>query len=383
MTAEPVADLSVLTGRLQDACGLNPGPLCRSVYDTTHSKGLAGFASIALTKPLHIVVIVAVAVAVRAIVFRAIAKITSSADEGRLPTGLRPLGARARARFLDNSPLLYERRQQRAETIASVLRSIASFTVFGIAFVMILGELGLNLAPIVASAGIVGVAVGFGAQNLVRDFLTGMFMILEDQYGVGDVIDVGPASGSVEAVGLRTSRLRDVNGVVWHIRNGEIARVGNKSQGWSRALLDIPVAYHADIAQVRSVVKAAADTVWNDPGYSSVVLEEPEVWGVEAFEANHLVLRLVVKTAPLKQWDVARVLRERVKGAFDENGLEIPFPQRSIWVRASGDDQPQVGVSVSAAPKATDGEESPEQARPESSTGPQPAAPEGEGGQPS
>ena len=157
-----------------------------------------------------------------------------------------------------------ERRRQRAETVGTLLRSATTFLVFGIALVTILGELGINLTPIVASAGIVGVAVGFGAQNLVRDFLTGIFMILEDQYGVGDVIDVGPptasnpVSGTVEAVSLRITRLRDVNGVVWHVRNGEILRVGNMSLGWARAVVDVPVAPGTPIEEARRVLLAAA-----------------------------------------------------------------------------------------------------------------------------
>ncbi len=214
-----------------------------------------------------------------------------------------------------------------------MLRSFASFVILGIAVVLVLGELGINLAPIVASAGVVGVALGFGAQNLVRDFLSGLFMLLEDQYGVGDVIDAGPATGVVEGVSLRTTRLRDVEGNVWHIPNGTIARVANKSQEWSRALLDVEVAYGTDVEHATGVIKRVADEAWREAELSSEILEEPEVWGVERFDANGMAVRLVVKTRPLSQWTVARELRAGIKRAFEADGIEIPVPQRAVWHR--------------------------------------------------
>jgi hypothetical protein len=159
--------------------------------------------------------------------------------------------------------------------------------------------------PILASAGIIGVALGFGAQNLVRDYLNGIFMILEDQYGVGDAIDVGEASGIVESVGLRTTRLRNVDGTVWHVRNGEIVRVGNMSQGWSRALLDVSVAYGTDVDHAQEVIKRTADEVAAGEEVGRFVLDEPELWGVEGLGVDGIDIRLVVKTAPLEQWKVA------------------------------------------------------------------------------
>jgi small conductance mechanosensitive channel len=278
------------------------------------------------TTPARIALIVVLAVVLRALLNRAIGRLVTGAAEGSVPVVLRPLHDRAKGRLLEASPMLSERRRQRAETIGSVLRSVATLVVFTVAGAMVLAELGFDLGPVLASAGIVGVAVGFGAQNLIKDFLNGMFMILEDQYGVGDVIDAGEATGTVEAVGLRSTRLRDVAGTVWHIRNGEIVRVGNKSQGWARAVLDIPVALDTDVTHVRSVVKAAADEVWQDEAWSDKVVEEPEVWGVEELGASGLVIRLAVKTAPLEQWAVARELRERVKDAFDREAISIGVP---------------------------------------------------------
>ncbi len=276
----------------------------------------------------RLLLIVVVAVVVRAVLNRTVRRIVRSAVEGSVPVALRPLTARARA--LDTTVLLPERRRQRTETLGSVLRSIVSFGVVAVAGAMALSEVGLDLAPVVASAGIVGVAVGFGAQNLIKDFLTGIFMILEDQYGVGDVIDAGPATGTVEAVGLRTTRLRDVEGTVWHIRNGEIARVGNKSQGWARALLDLPLALDTDMALVRTVALSTAEGLWQDPDWAGKVLEQPEVWGLEHIGADGLLLRLVLKTAPLEQWTVAREVRERLIAAFGTAGIEIGVPQRLV-----------------------------------------------------
>ncbi|MCW2621843.1 MAG: mechanosensitive ion channel protein MscS, partial [Frankiales bacterium] len=187
----------------------------------------------ALVTGVRVVVVLVLAFAARAVVHHLIRRVVKGAVHGRVPRGIRPAEGAARPEL---QPLLTERRKQRADTIGSVLRSAASIMILTIAFTTVMSELGFDLGPVLASAGIVGVAVGFGAQNLVKDFLNGIFMLLEDQYGVGDVIDAGGASGTVEAVGLRVTRIRDVEGVVWHVRNGEIIRIGNKSQGWSRAL---------------------------------------------------------------------------------------------------------------------------------------------------
>ena len=217
---------------------------------------------------------------------------------------------------------------RRADTIGDLLRSIGSFGIWSIAGLTILGELGVDLGPLIAGAGIVGVALGFGAQNLVRDFISGIFMLMEDQYGVGDVIDAGPASGVVEAVTLRTTRLRDVQGDVWHIPNGNIERVANKSQQWSRALLDIQVSYLSDSERAAVVIKDVADGMWRDPDWSEEILSEPELWGVENLGPDGVVIRLVVQTRPLSQWNVARELRARIKAAFDAEGIQLAVPLR-------------------------------------------------------
>ena len=217
--------------------------------------------------------------------------------------------------------LVDERRHQRVRALGSILRSAASVTVFSIAAVVILGDLGINLAPLLASAGVVGLAIGFGAQNLVRDYLSGIFMLLEDQYGVGDVITVGGATGTVETVTLRITRLRDIHGIVWHVRNGTIEQVGNESQGWARAVIDFPVPYAADLSIIRTVLSDAIMTMWNEPSWRAVMLEEPEVWGAQEVSSDQVVMRIVVKTAPLRQWEVEREMRARVKDALGAAGI--------------------------------------------------------------
>ena len=196
---------------------------------------------------------------------------------------------------------------------------------------MMLSEIGVNIAPIIASAGILGIALGFGAQSLVSDFLSGIFMIFEDQYGVGDEVDLGEAVGTVEAVSLRVTRLRDVNGTVWYVRNGEILRVGNMSQNWARTVLDISVAYGEDLAQVQRVLADVAHDLWEDEDFKGRVIEEPSVWGVQDLTPDAVVVRVALKTAPLEQWAVAREMRQRIKARFDHEGIEMPFAQRVVW----------------------------------------------------
>jgi small conductance mechanosensitive channel len=205
--------------------------------------------------------------------------------------------------------------------LGAILRSAASVTIFAIAGFIILGDLSINLAPLLASAGVLGVAVGFGAQSLVRDYLAGIFMLVEDQYGVGDVITVGDASGTVEDVTLRITRVRDVNGIVWHIRNGAIETVGNESQGWARAVIDFPVPYESDLAAIMSLLTEVGDGIWNDPTWRSVMLEAPEVWGAQSISGTKVIMRMVAKTAPLRQWGVEREIRARLKTALHEAGI--------------------------------------------------------------
>ena len=295
---------------LTNACGKDPGIACRLTWNVTHSETAAQLVNVWLARPvtlaLQIILVVLVAIIIRLIAIRLINKVTKHAAEVGNGKG-------------DPAHVLVgERRRQRAQALGSVLGNAASVIIFGIAAVTIAGDLGLNLAPVLASAGVLGLAIGFGAQSLVRDYLSGIFMMLEDQYGVGDVIDAGAATGTVEGVSLRVTRLRDVNGVVWHVRNGTINRIGNESQGWARAVIDFPVAYDQDLPRVRETMKDTATQMWQEPRWHDVIMEEPEVWGVESVTSEAIVMRLVARTLPLRQWEVARELRERLKTALDE-----------------------------------------------------------------
>ncbi|WP_432545038.1 mechanosensitive ion channel family protein [Kineococcus sp. SYSU DK002] len=280
-----------------------------------------------LDKPLKIVVILLVCWIARFLVMRLIGRVAAG-----IATGAGKLGGGRRNGLLESSPLLSERRQQRAETLASVLKSTATFVLGVLAILMVLDTVGIAIAPFLASAGIAGVALGFGAQALVKDFLSGVFMLAEDQYGVGDSVDLGDASGTVEAVGLRVTRLRDVKGTVWYVRNGEILRVGNQSQGWARAVVDISVAYGQDLTRAQQVMQRVADDLVAEEAWQPLVLDAPEVWGVEQMTVDGIVLRLVVKTAPLQQWAVQRELKRRITAVFDAEGIDFPPAQRTVFL---------------------------------------------------
>lgn len=329
---------------LTAACGDAPGIVCRMVYDATGKETLARVVEWIVAKPLKVLLVVAVAWLLVALLRRAIRRLVEGlvaqrdeqAARRREETAEAPAGrgtpASARSRRLAEQA---ERGRQRAQALGTVLRSVVSVVIWSLAALIVLGEFGVNLGPLIAGAGIAGIALGFGAQTLVRDFLSGVFMLAEDQYGIGDVVDLGDASGVVEEIRLRTTRLRDVNGTVWFVPNGEIRRVGNKSQLWARAVLDIEVAYDTDLETATRVIKAAADSLWEEQPADATILEEPQVWGVEDLGDSSVVLRLALKTEPGEQWAVARVARRRIKEALDAAGIVIPFPQQTVWVRQS------------------------------------------------
>lgn len=305
-------------------CIQDQGSWCYQVFQVTHNEWLAASAAWLVAKPLTILLILVCAFLIRLIVRKIIDRITSIPrnNNRKLPALLRPLRERAPGLL---GPSLTERRAQRAKTIGSVLKSVTTFVVYGLAFMQILSELGYNLGPILASAGILGVALGFGAQNLVKDFLSGMFMMLEDQYGVGDVIDIGEATGVVESVGLRITTLRDVKGTVWYVRNGEVLRVGNSSQGFAVAVVDVPMSYSADVDRAAAVLAEAANAATAAEPLSLNVLEPPEVLGVETVTPEGITMRLTVKVRPGKQWMVQRALRASVIAKLEESGFEPPL----------------------------------------------------------
>ena len=289
-----------------------------------------------ITVPVRIVVIVVIAVVLRIVVSKLISRGVTHVVQR--PTGPRLHGRRhGQAAVQAGQRTVAERRRQRAQTLGSVLRSTATGVIFTIAAVIILGQLGVNLAPIIASIGVIGLAVGFGARSLVSDVIAGMFMLAEDQYGVGDWIDAGVAAGTVEEIGLRTTRLRDSSGALWHIRNGEITAVGNSSQHWSRAFLEIAVSYDTDIDRAIAVLEKAAREACDDTRHRDHVVGDPEVWGVGDLTGEAITLQLAVTTAPSRQWGLARELRRRIKAALDQDGITLAVPQQTTWMRADGD----------------------------------------------
>ena len=231
---------------------------------------------------------------------------------------------------------LAERRQQRAQTIGSVLKSTVSIVLLIWLVLAILNVLGVNIAPFIASAGVVGLAIGFGAQNLVRDFVSGVFMLLEDQYGVGDTVDLGEAVGEVEGVGLRITTVRDIDGTLWYVRNGEIARVGNMSQDYAVARIEVPVALTADVDRAAQVAFEAAEEAIADPSVAAKVLGEPEMLGVQELSPDLLTLRMTVKTRPNAQWSVQRTLRREILRAYDEHGIDLPYPRGRVHAVVGG-----------------------------------------------
>lgn len=315
--------MSLLLSSAKTPCVDDLSTLCSQVYKATGNEWLAGSTNWLLTKPLKILMIIVIAFVVRLLIRRLINRVTTlPRGSGKLPALLRPL--RERAPEVLGSAVI-ERRRQRAQTIGSVLKSMATFLVYGLAFILVLGELGLNLGPIIASAGIIGVAIGFGAQNLVKDFLSGIFMMVEDQYGVGDVVDIGEATGTVEAVGLRITTLRDLKGTVWYVRNGEVLRVGNSSQGFAVAVVDVPLGYTADVERATTVLGETASAAAESDLLKDNVLEPPEMLGVESVTPEGIQLRLTVKVRPGKQWAVQRALRAQLLAALEEAGFEPPL----------------------------------------------------------
>lgn len=256
----------------------------------------------------------------------------------------------------DTTPAFSLRRAQRADALGALIASIVTVVVWALAVFLILAEFGLNLAPLVAGAGVIGLAVGFGAQDLVKDFLSGVFMLAEDQYGVGDIIDVGEAAGVVEGVTLRTTRVRDIEGTLWHVPNGEIRRVGNSSQDWARSLLDVAVPYDVDVDLASEIIEGVANAMAEEEDYRELFLDAPAVWGVQALGADSVDVRLVIKTQPGAQWGITRELRRRIKSAFDVAGIEIPYQQRTLWIRNDEDHAvPDPGSVAQAIHASTQG----------------------------
>ncbi len=221
-----------------------------------------------------------------------------------------------------------ERRAQRAKAIGSLVTSVFAVFLWGSAVMMALPVLGINIAPLLASAGVIGVALGFGAQTLVKDYLSGIFMILEDQFGVGDYVDLGEAVGTVDEVTLRVTRLRDPSGIIWYVRNGEILRVANRSQGWTLAIIDIPVAYDQDLDEIARIVEQVGDEMVADNDCGITEFGRPTFAGVESMSGEAVYVRITAKTDPDEQVTVTREIRRRLKAALDQAGVKVPVVYR-------------------------------------------------------
>jgi small-conductance mechanosensitive channel len=310
----------------QPDCSRDEGSWCARLYQLTHNDLLSRYADTVMGTGLRILLIILLAVFIRLMAHRAINRLSQVTADGPPPGLLRPLRERAPESWRSTG-LLSKRRAQRARTIGSVLRSGTTFVVYGVACTLVLGELGINLGPIIASAGILGIALGFGAQNLVKDFISGMFMLVEDQYGVGDVVDLGSATGKVEAVGLRVTTLRDTKGTVWYVRNGEVLRVGNSSQDYSVAVVDLPIGHEADIpASTELASRTATELTADGSALAADVLEPPEVLGVESINTDGVTLRITAKVQAGRQWVVQRALLAGLKEAFADAGIPPPSP---------------------------------------------------------
>ncbi len=314
---------------LTEACSPEPGWACETVWDLTGSEPLSKLADWLVGAPLRALVIVVAAWIVNRITRRAMNQVVrrAMAPERSVTAGLHKLGLRAPELLAVREPRL----EERTRTITHVLRSVISVAVWTVAVLLALGEFGVSLAPLIAGAGIAGVALGFGAQSLVKDCITGLFMLVEDQYGVGDVVDLGEAVGTVEKVSLRVTTLRAADGTVWHVPNGEIVRVGNRSQLWSMAVLDVSVDYATDLERARAAILQAATKVCEQTEHRDRVLEPPVILGVEHLGIEGVTLRLTVKTRPGQQWALLRALREAIKLGLDEAGVAPPRLPPTRW----------------------------------------------------
>jgi small-conductance mechanosensitive channel len=316
---------------LAAACGKDPGWICERVFETTDSERWSKVAEWVVAKPLTVIVTVIVAALVarigRWLVSRSMNRLLASQDGGRGHRHESELRRRT-SRMILSSGDSSQRAQARYETLTAVFRSIVTAIVWMVALVVILDTFGISLGPLLATAGIAGIALGFGTQTMVRDFITGFFIVAEDQFGVGDTIDLGGgAKGVVERVTLRSTHLRDPEGTVWHVANGQITRVANKSQEWARALIDVVLPYEADIEVVSGVMQEVADSMQADAEWAPRILERAEIWGIQEFDADGVHVRMVIKTEPAAQFGVLRELRGRLKTTFDARGIAFAYAE--------------------------------------------------------
>lgn len=268
---------------------------------------------------LRVILIVIGGVTLHFVVRMAIKRIVQ-----QVVSGVKKLHGAVDTQALESSPVEAMRQVQRTRTLGLVLNNFAGWAIGIMVVLMVLSELGLSITPLIASAGILGAALGFGAQSLVKDTLNGLFMVFEDQLGVGDVVNVGQVSGVVERVGIRITEIRDVDGTLWFVRNGEIVMVGNYSQDWARVVFDVPIPRRANVSALQEDMLRAATEVCRETSWRRKVLEEPELWGIESISPDSVVVRLVVKVRAGEQWALKRALHQAITHALDHEGVDVP-----------------------------------------------------------
>lgn len=303
---------------MNSPCAESFTPLCDVAWDWTGDPDLALAADVWLARPLRVVLIVLVAV----IAFRLVSWATRRFTR-RYESEVHRRVERARRLGTGGTRRAETRRLQRLHAIGGAVRSGFAILIGFTAFLVAVAQF-VDLGPILAGAGLAGIVIGFGAQQVIGDLLAGFSMLVEDQYGVGDWIEVNGKSGEVESVGLRATSFRDLDGTVWHVPNGQVAMVGNLSQRWARATLEIPLPLDVDITEARRIVSRVAHGLAADERWADDIIGEPEIWGITEWSERGLRLRLVVPTRPLRNWDVNRQLRERLKIAFDRAGIRMP-----------------------------------------------------------
>lgn len=308
---------------LQDACGDTPNRVCRWVFERTDNGTLGVAADWLIGKPIQIAIVLLLAWVLRRAARRWTRRVVRRMLDPRqgVADQLDALGLGVAKRIVE--PEADPRREARAATVASVCSGAATILISFVAFLVVLGIIGIQLAPLIAGAGIAGIAVAFGAQSLVRDWINGVFILIEDQFGIGDDVEIGTVSGVIEKVTLRTTVVRAGDGGVWYIPNGQINQVGNLSQVWSVAVVDVTVEYGSDIATTTALLDAAAAAVRADPVHADDMLADPQVLGVQALSPLGATLRVTVRTAPGRQWAVQRSLRQEIQSTLLANGIHL------------------------------------------------------------
>jgi len=276
---------------------------------------------------IHIVLIAVGALVLRAVLLASVKRVVRG-----VVTGVR---GKSKGEEAEESPLAKARVVQRTRTIGSVLGNFITWGISLVAVIMVLGELGVAVGGLIAGAGIIGAALGFGAQSLVRDLISGLFIVFEDQFGVGDAVDLGEAKGMVETVGLRVTQIRDVEGTLWYVRNGEIIRVGNKSQGWSRVVLDVAIDAEANIDRATSAIEEAAGRLASHPTHKHDLLGAAEVWGVQDFDGDQVVIRIAQQVSPKSSDSVSRELRSEIIASLSKAKVALASGRQSIFVNSN------------------------------------------------